>query len=112
MKRLLLFLVVSGVILAFSPAAHCGQPNDTLDVSINVVELCTVSTSALDFGDYNPRTGVTAEGSVDVTCPAGVSYKIALDAGQNSKPGRWRRMTDGDGHYLRYRIWKDSCRKR
>ena len=112
MKQLLLFPVVSGLILAFCPPAYCGQSASTLNVSINVVELCTVTTSPLAFGDFNPSKGAAAEGSVEVTCPKGVPYKIALDAGENLKAGHLRRMSNDSGDYLPYKIWKDPHRKR
>ena len=113
MNRLLLFpVILSGLVLAFCPPAYCGQPASTLDVSINVVELCTVTTSPLAFGDYNPSEGAIAEGSVEVTCPKGVPYKIALDAGENPKADLFRRMSNGSGDYLPYKIWKDPYRRR
>jgi spore coat protein U-like protein len=107
MKRLFLFPVVSGLILAFSPSVYCGPSASTLNVSINVVEMCSITTSPLEFGDYNPSEGAAAEGSVEVTCPKGLPYKVALDAGENSRSGHLRRMSNGSGDYLPYKIWKD-----
>ena len=111
MKRLILIPVVSGLILAFYPPAYCDPSASLLTVSLNVVELCTVTTSPLDFGEYNPSEGAAAQGSVNVTCPEGVHYKIALDAGEYSKAGRLRRMSNGSGDFLPYKIWKDPYRK-
>jgi spore coat protein U-like protein len=112
MKRLFLIPVVSGLILAFCPPAYSGQSASTLNVSISVVELCTVTTTPLEFGDYNPLEGSAAQGSVEVTCPEGLHYKIALDAGENSKAGHLRRMVNGSGGYLPYKIWKDPHRNK
>lgn len=117
MKRLFLFPVISGLILAFCPPAYCGPSASTLEVSLHVDELCTVSTSPLAFDEwnpkkYNPSEGAIAEGRVDVTCSKSVHYKIALDAGDYLKAGHFRQMKNKSGDYMPYKIWKDRHRKR
>jgi spore coat protein U-like protein len=117
MKRLFLFPVISGLILAFCPPAYCGQSASTLVVSLHVGELCTVDTHSLKFDNWNPKKhksseGAIAKGSVDVTCSKRVRYKIALDAGDNLKAGRFRQMKNKSGDYMPYKIWKDKRRKR
>jgi spore coat protein U-like protein len=118
MKRLFLIPVVSGLILAFCLPAYCGQSTSILEVSIHVGELCTVNAHTLKFDNWNPKKhksseGAIANGSVDVTCSKSTRYKIALDAGDNLKAGRFRQMkSKKGGDYMPYKIWKDPHRKR
>ena len=118
MKWLFLIPIVFGLVLAFSPPAYCDQAASTLEVSITIVGLCTVTTSPLAFDEwkpkkYNPSEGAIVEGSVDVTCPKGVPYKIALDAGENLKAGRFRQMKNKKSDdYIPYKIWKDRHGKK
>jgi len=117
MKRLYLFPVVAGLILAFCSPAYCGQAASTLEVTLHIDELCTVSTSPLAFDKWKPKDkkhskGATAEGSVSVTCSKSTHYEITLDAGDNLKAGHFRQMKNESGDYMPYKIWKDPHRKR
>ena len=107
MKRMMLFLAVFGVVFAFGTSAYSAEVTSTLDVSANVLAVCTVSTTPIDFGDYDESNQSFAQGSVDVTCSQGTFYNIALDYGSNYIP-MLRRMTDGSSNYLLYNIFQDQ----
>jgi spore coat protein U-like protein len=108
MKKLTpsLFIMVLGV--TFAGSAHAAIETSTLDVSANVVPVCIVSTTPINFGDYDSDTGVYANGDVTVACTSGTIYNIALDAGLYFS-GVDRLVADGTGsNTIIYGLFKDS----
>jgi spore coat protein U-like protein len=86
MKRMLggaLALLAVPAILSGGAQAAQTLPTD-LGVSLEIVEACTVGTVVpIAFGTQGTLAAeVYAEGSVEVTCPAGTEYSVALDAGE------------------------------
>ncbi len=74
---------------------------------------CSVTSTALGFGNYDPlqspSAGVTGE--ITVVCDPGAAYTILLDAGANSG-GVFssRRMLSSSGSVLKYNIYRDAAR--
>jgi spore coat protein U-like protein len=66
----------------------------TLNVSATVVPTCTVSTTLVNFGNYD-GSYISTFGDVTVTCASGTPYHIALDAGLAYDGNAYRRMSDG-----------------
>ncbi|HZF28383.1 MAG TPA: spore coat U domain-containing protein [Gammaproteobacteria bacterium] len=84
-------------------------------VSATVNPDCTVSASTLDFGQAGlglASTPVNATGTISMTCTQGVSYSIALNAGQGSGATvALRKLTRAAGtDTLSYRLYRDSGR--
>jgi spore coat protein U-like protein len=79
---------------------------DTVDVTADVPDACTVSAGALAFGTYAPdrTTALAAAGSFDVVCSLASTVDIALDAGGNID-SNVRRMSNGTGGFLSYEIF-------
>ncbi|MEQ1439345.1 spore coat U domain-containing protein [Fontimonas sp. SYSU GA230001] len=79
-----------------------------------LLEVCTVSTSPVVFGSYNPISGaaVDSTGTVTVTCTAVVSisvnYSIALGTGLGGSFAP-RRMTSG-ANTLPYNLYTSASR--
>jgi len=74
-----------------------------------------VSATPLDFGPAGialASTPITANGTISVRCTRGVSYTVALNAGQGSGATvAQRRLTRGGGtQTLLYRLYRDSAR--
>src|SRR5579863_1032844 len=73
--------------------------------------VCTVSTSGVAFGVFNPLPGLSADtnGTIAVTCTGAVSdtaaYTIAITSGMGSFSAR--KMLAGGGS-LTYNLYKDS----
>jgi spore coat protein U-like protein len=73
--------------------------------------VCTVSTSGVAFGSFNPLPGLSADtnGTIAVTCTGAVSdtatYTIAITSGLGSFSAR--KMLAGGGS-LTYNLYKDS----
>ena len=111
MRGIKISLVLGTVLLAAPMFAASNSAN--LDVTANVVANCTISTTPLDFGNYDP-VGVNATadkaeataGVVSVACTKGsAGLRIDLGAGSNFSGGR--RMTGG-GDFLGYDLYQDS----
>lgn len=72
---------------------------------------CTVSSTAVNFGDYNTYSGSSLDttGSISVSCSPPTATTVKLDVGQNSSGSfNPRRMSDGSGNYLNYGLYTDA----
>lgn len=108
MKRL---LVVASLALAalLLPAAARAQTTNTLTVTANVLEACTISPATLAFGAYSAAV-LDVSTDITVTCNQGASFWIGLDAGNNGPSGAFgttRQMTNG-ADVLAYELYRDS----
>ncbi|HUJ14353.1 MAG TPA: spore coat U domain-containing protein [Thermoanaerobaculia bacterium] len=75
---------------------------------------CTVSTSALNFGGYDPVVANSATpkdgtATVDVYCTKGALASVALDTGSHAS-GSTRRMLGSSGDFLNYELYRDASR--
>ena len=86
----------------------------SLSVTANVQKNCTITTSPIAFGGYDPVAGnATAPldgiGTVIVTCTKGAVAHVGLNEGSNNQ-GNTRRMRQSGTAFLTYEIYKDSAR--
>lgn len=85
------------VILADTNGTPIGSPT-TLAFNLNIVASCTLDTTG--FGSFGVHSlGETniinaPLGSISVTCPTSIAYKIGFDKGQNLANGK-RQMANG-----------------
>ena len=112
MRGTKLSLVLGTVLLATPMFAATQTAN--LGVSANIVANCTISTTPLDFGNYDPvgvnATADKAEGTagvVTVACTKG-SSGLRIDLGNGSNFSGTRRMAGG-GDFLGYSLYKDAA---
>lgn len=90
-----------------------------LAVSATVSNNCTITTSALSFGSYDPvsansSAALNGTGGVSVTCTSGASTTVALGQGANANTGSTdaaplRRMASGTNR-LSYSLYQDAAR--
>lgn len=98
MKHWLIALVVAGGLWCHGAAA----------------QTCTVSTSAIAFGAYNPGAAspTTTNGSVSITCSAvlalNVTYSIALTAGRSNSFAS-RTMVGTKSPNLLYQVYSNAA---
>jgi spore coat protein U-like protein len=94
--------------LAMADMSFGATASGTLNLSATVVPTCTVSTTPVNFENYD---GYDAHmpGEILVTCSSAISYHIALDAGQSFN-GDSRGMRNGVDR-LNYWLSKDSTLK-
>jgi spore coat protein U-like protein len=112
----LLFGAAMTAVAAFASTTRSGAAtaNASLSVTASVTNNCTVSTSPLAFGAYDPvvanaSASLDATGTITVACTKGAATTIALSAGSNAS-GSTRRMIDGSSNYLTYEMYQDSAR--
>ena len=81
-------------------------------VSATVRRNCTISTTPLAFGSYDPVVGnastpLDGTATVTIACTMGTPASIGLDIGANAAATQ-RRLTNGSAAYLNYQIFLDS----
>lgn len=111
MKRTVLFLIAL-TVLAFSSPVFAASATANLNVSASVAAVCTITTSPVAFGAYDPvvanaATDLTASGAVNVACTKGAASTIDLGNGGNFLGGT-RRMGSGTD-FLNYGLYKDAA---
>lgn len=109
-------LAITGV---WTTAANAQTATDTLAVDATVSASCTIGTTTVAFGDYDPvntnsTTDLDNTGEVSVTCTSGSSATITLGAGANAGGSSTdaapeRRLTDATD-FLTYSLFSDSER--
>ncbi len=116
MSRTLFIGVFALIAIAAGGSILTAQSSSaTLAVSVSVAKDCTISTSPVGFGAYDPvAANATAPldgtGSVIVTCTKGATAHVGLDGGSNGQ-GTSRRMKLASGsEYLAYELYRDSSR--
>ncbi len=109
MKKLISALFVLALGVGLSGRAYAGTEATTLDVSMNRVAACAVTTTGVNFGDADGTTFIYADGGVMVMCTPGVPYNVALDGGLNYSAVDLdnRHVSDGAGNYVRYILAQD-----
>ena len=112
MLTMVAIMVVAATSVAPDPvaAAQQGSVSTTLLVHAVVVRNCTVVTSPVDFGNYDPLVAnrtqpLDSTGTVTVECTKGVAPTVELDLGQNPD-GTTRRMVGGP-EFLMYELFSD-----
>lgn len=110
MNRHTKYLIALGFVL-FPTSAWAQTASSNLSVTATVTANCSVSTSAVAFGNVNPQgANVDATGGLTVTCSNGTAW--AASAGVGSGAGATlavRRMTAG-ADTLNYALYTDSNR--
>ncbi len=108
LRNAMLFASI-GLIAA---GAHAGTETATLTVTATVNSSCTINTSPVNFGTYNPSATAptTVSGAVAVACVKGSVPVISLSGGLN--PGtnageRAMKHTDGEDK-LAYYLYKPA----
>jgi len=105
--------VVATASMTVVPAA-AQQASTTLMVHAVVVRNCTVLTTPVDFGNYDPLVANRTQpldqtGTITVECTKGVAPTVELDTGQNPD-GTNRRMAGGTAEFLGYELYSDAGR--
>jgi spore coat protein U-like protein len=96
-----------------SPSLWAASATANLSVTASVASNCTISTSVVAFGSYDPivahaSTPLDSTGSVTIRCTRGTATTVGLGLGANAS-GSTRRMTDG-ADFMTYELYKDNGR--
>jgi spore coat protein U-like protein len=110
-------LAAAAIVAAFAAPAFAQTATSNFNVTANVANNCTITSTTLAFGPYDPLSAhatapLDAAGSVTITCTKGAVTTIGLNAGNNSASasGTTRAMSNGSGGFLSYEIYQDSGR--
>jgi spore coat protein U-like protein len=117
--RLLTVASATALILGVSSGTQAASPqNADLNVSATVEANCTIATTAVDFGAYDPivtnlSTDLDAQGEVTVLCTNGASATVTLGQGVDPGPGSTdaapaRRLKHSTADYLTYILYSDG----
>ncbi len=106
-------LIVGGLALGLTAPAFAQTATANLGVSATVAKNCSITTSAVAFGSYDPvvthaTSPLDGTGSVIVTCTKGAGTRIDLGVGANAS-GSTRRMAGG-GDFLTYELYQNTGR--
>ena len=104
---------VLGIGLAVLGApASAGSATQNLSVTASVAANCTIATTAVAFGAYDPvvtnaSTALNGTGSVTIACTKGSAPKITLDYGANAAGvQRNMKITGGGSDLLQYALYQ------
>ena len=104
------FAAIAAVVA--TPALAATATN-TMPVSVNVINSCTVAATPMAFGSPTAIGGanVDSTSTISLVCTNGAAYDVALDNGLNSAVGQ-RYMSNGATTPVKipYNIFKDSAR--
>lgn len=103
--------VLLTAIVGFTGTTSAATTTTNLAVSANVLGTCSVMTTSLAFGTYDPAqpTDLTQTATITTNCTTGIGYDIGLSAGGG--PGATtanRIMTDPAADQLPYSLFSDS----
>ncbi len=116
MKKLSKLVVCLAMMLsgfASTSSSLAATSTTVVPVTATVIASCTVTATALAFGNYNGISGsmLDASATITPTCTSGTSYAVALDAGLGSGATMTtRKLTGYDGGELEYGIFTDISR--
>ncbi|MGZ8262479.1 MAG: Csu type fimbrial protein [Methylotenera sp.] len=105
--------LLAALLVLSAGTADAATATGNLSVTATVSGTCTLTTTSVAFGTYDPAAGAddTATGAVTVTCTSGTGYTVSLDAGANETTPNditTRRMKANTSDYLPYQLYQDS----
>lgn len=104
------FAAIAAVVA--TPALAATATN-TMPVSVNVINSCTVAATPMAFGAPTAIGGANVDttSTISLVCTNGAAYDVALDNGLNAAVGQ-RYMSNGATTPVKipYNIYKDSAR--
>ncbi len=101
-----------GATLFAAAPAHAGSAPANLAVTANIAANCTISTTAVAFGAYDPvvvnaATALNGNGTVVIACTKGSAPTITLDLGLNAAASqRNMKITGGGTDLLQYQLYQ------
>ncbi|PKB14026.1 spore coat protein U-like protein [Novosphingobium kunmingense] len=98
--------------LAASPALAATASN-TMPVSVNVINSCTVSATPMAFGTLTSigGTDVDTTANVNLVCTIGATYDVSMDLGTHAAAGqRYLQSTTDATKTIPYGIFRDAGR--
>jgi spore coat protein U-like protein len=115
-RRLGMVAVALMFLAGGSREAQSGSATSSLNVTMGVSNNCTISTTPVAFGAYDPvvtnaAAALDGTGTVSIACTKNASATVGLALGANASASQ-RRMSDGAGtpSYANYELYQDTTR--
>ena len=91
-----------------------GSVNQFITITATVLPICSVTTTAMNFGGYDPVVvnavaPLNATGTVSVYCNPGTAVTVSLDLGTHAS-GTTRQLLSGAANFMTYEVYRDSGR--
>jgi spore coat protein U-like protein len=107
--RRFLFATAGAALLAGGSALAANPATTTFAVTATVVKNCTVSATALAFGNYTPGTGAaTSSSTVSVLCTKTTPFTVALNGGTTTGGTVLQRLLANGTNSLQYNLYTTS----
>lgn len=109
-NRTRLRLMAIGLGLSAAGTAQAATQTSNLNVTATVAGACSVTTSAIDFGQVSTTvtSNVDAQGAVNLLCVSGTGYSVTANGGGGGAIAN-RRLISG-ASLLQYQLYTDSAR--
>jgi spore coat protein U-like protein len=108
-----IFLGLAAVAAVASTPALAATATNTMPVSVNVINSCTVAATPMSFGAPAAIGGsnIDSTSTISLVCTNGATYDVALDMGLNVASGQ-RYMSNGASTpvTIPYGIYTDAAR--
>ena len=108
-----IFLGMAAVAAVASTPALAATATNTMPVSVNVINSCTVAATPMSFGAPTAigSTAIDSTSTISLVCTNGATYDVALDNGLNATSGQ-RYMSNGATTPVRvpYGVFTDVAR--
>lgn len=110
--------VAAAALMAAPLAANAGSASNTLSVTASVAKNCTIGSSTLAFGSYDPvvtnlSTNLDQSSTITLTCTkaaSGITLGFGNSANAPAGCTAPQRCMLSAGNYLNYQIYSDSGR--
>jgi spore coat protein U-like protein len=103
-KSLVTAFALAAIVLLATPAFAAGSATNPLGLTATVINNCTITTTPVAFGNYDPLSASPsqASGTVAITCTKSATTTITLGDGNNGT----RQMKDGGSQLMAYELYQ------
>ena len=110
MNHVLASGITAALVLASGAAGAASNPaTTTFQVTATVLKACTVSATALAFGNYTPTAGaVTNSSSISVACTKTSPYTLTLNGGSTAGGTIGQRLMTNGTQTLQYNLYTST----
>ena len=103
-KFLVSTFALAAIAFLATPAIAAGSATNPLGLSATVINNCTITTTPVAFGNYDPLAGsaTNASGTVAIACTKSATPTITLGDGNNGV----RNMKDAGSQLMAYELYQ------
>ncbi len=110
MRRVLIATAAGAALMAGGSALAANPATTTFQVTATVLKTCSVSATALAFGNYTPGTGlVNGSSTVNVLCTKTSPFTVALNAGTTAGGAVAQRLMANGANTLQYNLFTTNA---